>query len=158
MEKSCEIVFEEISDVTPAKILARSLYREGKEYKIEINKTLGKNFVRIEISDKNGKDKKRPRRILVSSECVDYGEDTAVIIDYPGKDFHKLGKNVWCINASKIAEKFSCSREFPLIGAIARTGLVSLHSIILEIYKDYEKMDAHKKALAVRRGFQGLRI
>jgi len=156
--KSYEVVFEDITEIKPAEILARSVYREGREYKIDIQKYLGKTVLRIKISDKNGNCTKF-KKILISKECkYEYGSDTVVIMDYPGKDFHSTGKNVWCINASKIAKRFSCSREYPLIGAIARAGLISLHSIILEIYKDYDKMEAHKRALAVRRGFEGLKV
>ncbi|MBO8181448.1 MAG: hypothetical protein H0Z28_01485 [Archaeoglobus sp.] len=160
MVKSYEIVFEDISETKPAEILARSFYREGKECKIDIKRESGKVVIRVRISGKNGNGNgKRFKKIIISRERIsECGEDTAIILDYPGKRFHKLGKNVWCINASKIAEKFSCSREFPLLGAIARTGLISLHSLILEIYNDYDKMEAHKRALAVRRGFEGLRV
>ena len=158
MVESYEIVFEDASEIKPAEILARSFYREGKEYRIDIREEAGKIVIRIKISGKNGNGK-RFKKIIVSKECItEYSKDTALILDYPGRNFHKLGRNVWCINASKIAEKFSCSREFPLLGAIARTGIVSLHSLILEIYNDYDKMEAHKKALAVRRGFEGLRV
>ncbi len=156
--ESYEVIFEDITEIKPAEILARSFYREGREYKIDIQKYLGKTVLRIKISCKNGNGI-RFRKILISKECkFDCGCDTVVIIDYPGKDFHTSGKNIWCVNASKIAERLSCSREYPLLGAIARTGLTSLHSLILEIYKDYDKMEAHRRALAVRRGFEGLKI
>jgi len=150
----CEIVFEDVSEIKPLEILGRSLRREGKEYHIEVQKE--KVVIRLK-STKNGNGK-RFKRIVVSKEFAAHGEDTAVILDCQWREHHALRKNVWCVNASKIAEKFSCSKEFPLLGAIARAGILSLHSLIMEIYSDYEKMDAHKRALAVRRGFQGLKV
>lgn len=158
MIESYEVVFEDISEIKPAEILARSFHREGKDYKLDIQKLQGRTVLKIKITSKNGNCIKF-KRIFVSKECKhEFEKDTAVIVDYPGKDFHRTGKNVWCINASEIAERFSCSKEYPLLGAIARTGLISLHSIILEIYQSYNKMDAHKRALAVRRGFEGLKV
>ncbi len=158
MVESYEVVFEDITEIKPAEILARSFYREGGGYKIDVQKYLGRTVLRLKVTGIGGNGMKF-RRILISRECkFDYGCDTVVIIDYPGKDFHTSGKNIWCVNATKIAERLSCSREYPLLGAIARVGLISLQSLILEIYKNYDKMEAHRRALAVKRGFEGLKV
>ena len=85
MVKSYEVIFEGVSEVRPAKILARSFYREGREYKIDIKRSKEKTIVKITVAGKNGNEVKF-KRILISNEFKsECGEDTAIIIDYPGK-------------------------------------------------------------------------
>jgi hypothetical protein len=151
------IVFDGVRRITPIEILLRAVYREGGDFKVDMRSMAERTILKIKV---NGRKNNGVKKILVLNDgkLVYLGKEIIVIANYPKKIFHSVGDEIWCINANKIAEKFHCEVEYPLIGAVARTGVTSLSSIILELYNHFDKITAHKIALAVRRGWESVRI
>jgi hypothetical protein len=156
--KSYQIVFDNIKEIKPAEILARSLYRSGMEFRIDIKSLFDKTLLKLRVKGEGNGIRFKKILVLNGGKFFHFSDDVAVIANYPKKVFYNTGENIWCLNATKISQKFNCSEEYPLIGAIARTGITTLSSIILEIYRNYDKMDAHKRALAAKRGFESIKI
>jgi len=167
--KSYEVVFTGVERPTAAEILAKAAFREGKEFKIQIKPEFDEKCIRVLL--KNGEKGEKTRRwksvFIVKAKNagnliykIPKNRECAVILDYPGKEFHEMSFSsmlVRGLNATKIAEELLCGDEFPMLGALAKTGFISLQSIIAAIYKTFDKFEAHKNAVAVKRGFDNFK-
>ncbi|AGK60350.1 hypothetical protein Asulf_00318 [Archaeoglobus sulfaticallidus PM70-1] len=152
MIKSYQIVFGDVKNPEFMDALRRCLYKEGLDYDITMRKLFGRTVLIIRI--RTGE--KCCKKIFVSLTPPSY-ESSDIYINGFFDDRVYSSKNVFCVDARKIARKFECGEEYPMLGALARLGIYSLATIISEIYRSHNRIDAHKRVLAIKEGFKAIK-
>jgi hypothetical protein len=134
---SYEIVF--VGDRNVANIMREALKMDRKDAEIEITEfgfvcRIGRAEKRLLVLCRGG-DVEIKENCLVLMNCNETPKN-----------------NIKAVNADKIAKKFGCNSEIPMLGALSKLGILSLKALLAAIYIQR----GYKVAIAAKRGYDSV--
>lgn len=146
MVKSYEIEF--IGSENVASILMETLRTDNREF--DLKRTENGFILRLyDLREKKGKERGEERKKRIIVDCTgsgEYRDGCVVIVNSKKLPNGKLK----AINACLIARELSSMPEIPMLGALAKIGVIKLSSLMAAIYRKY----GYNHAIAVKRGFE----